>query len=107
MSIKKNQKATDNAEDILTTDTEELEEVEETEERDDTELAKQVDSEFQIAIKHMRPKWNKWVTRLKLYNNQKRDDTAVGDPLLFTTFQTVFASLYDDKLQQEWTGRDE
>lgn len=55
----------------------------------------------------MRPKWKKWITRLKLYNNQKRDDAAVGDPLLFTTFQTVFSSLYDDRLQQEWLGKEE
>lgn len=50
----------------------------------------------------MKPKWDKWVSRLKLYNNQKRDEKAVGDPLMFTTFNTVFSSLYDDKLQQKF-----
>jgi len=70
------------------------------------ELVKQVESEFTSAINYIRPKWNKWVTRLKLYNNQKRDDSAVGSPLLFTTFQTVFASLYDDELTVEFEGKE-
>lgn len=89
------------------TPADDAEDTSEGEELDEVELARQVESEFNLGIKHMRPKWNRWVTRLKLYNNQKRDDAAVGDPLLFTTFQTVFASLYDDKLMQEWNGRDE
>jgi hypothetical protein len=69
-------------------------------------LIQQVDSEFTAGINYIRPKWNKWITRLKLYNNQKRDDSAVGSPLLFTTFQTVFASLYDDELTVEFEGKE-
>ncbi|SCB55045.1 hypothetical protein GA0061098_103419 [Bradyrhizobium shewense] len=45
------------------------------------------------------PTWrNKQLKRLKLYNNQARDESKVGAPLLFTVFQTVFAALYDDRL---------
>lgn len=55
----------------------------------------------------MKPKRDKAGVRLKLYNNQKRNDNAVGDPLLFTTFNTVFAALWDDRMQQEWEGAEE
>lgn len=71
------------------------------------ELAAQIAKEYDIASRFMKPKRKKIETRLKLYNNQKRDDAAVGDPLLFTTFNTVFAALYDDRLQQEWQGAEE
>jgi hypothetical protein len=50
---------------------------------------------------------NKQLKRLKLYNNQARDESKVGDPLLFTTFQTVFAALYDDRLSVEFEGNEE
>lgn len=70
-------------------------------------LVQQVSKEYEIAELFMKPKRQKIQTRLKLYNNQKRDDAAVGDPLLFTTFNTVFAALYDDRLQQEWAPAEE
>ena len=54
----------------------------------------------------MKPKWDEWALRLKLNNNQKRDKSAVGDPLLFTIHQTVLASLYDDKLMVSHEGRE-
>lgn len=70
------------------------------------DLIKQVDSEYREAIDFIRPRWDKWKERLALYNNQKRDKTAVGDPLLFTIHQTVLASLYDDHLSVSFGGRD-
>jgi len=57
--------------------------------------------------KFMRPKWDAWVTRLKLYNNQKKGKYSTGDPLVFTIMQTVLASLYSDQLMVEWEGRNE
>jgi hypothetical protein len=54
----------------------------------------------------MKPKWDEWALRLKLYNNQKRDKSAVGDPLMFTIIQTVLASLYDDRLQVAFKPRE-
>ncbi len=65
----------------------------------------QIENEYQLALKFMRPKWQAWLTRLRLYNNQKRRAEYIGDPLLFTIFQTVLASLYSDELTVEFVGR--
>jgi hypothetical protein len=70
-------------------------------------LIKQVDVEYNLAWQHQIPKIQVALSRLKLYNNQKKDVNAVGDPLLFTVLQTILASLYDDKLGVEFTGREE
>ena len=53
----------------------------------------------------MRPKIQKWLSRLKLYNNQRRDEDKVGEPLIYDTHQTVMSILYSDKLDVEFTGR--
>ena len=60
-------------------------------------LLLQIDAEHKLCADFTAPKRAKWLRRLKLYNNQARDESKVGDPLLFTVFQTVFASLYDDR----------
>lgn len=70
-------------------------------------LVKQVQEEYKVGWYHMKPKWDEWSLRLKLYNNQKRDKKAIGDPLLFTTFQTLFANLYDDRLSVMYEAREE
>ena len=70
-------------------------------------LLEQVKEEYDQAWKHQQPKKKQWEVRLKLYNNQKRDTKAVGDVTLFTTMQTVFASLYDDRLMVAAGGREE
>lgn len=69
-------------------------------------LTAQIETEYQLSLWYMKPKFDEWVRRLKLYNNQKRDKTAVGDPLLFTTHQTVLASLYDDRLNVSFEARE-
>jgi hypothetical protein len=76
------------------------------EKTDYTELVKQVISEYELSYWFMKPKWDEWGLRLKLYNNQKRDKSAVGDPLMFTIFQTVLASLYDDRLMATFEPRE-
>ena len=68
------------------------------EDRDFTALIKQVKTEKRQAYDHIKPKWDKWAARLKLYNNQRRDEEAVGDNTLFTIFNTVLASLYTDRM---------
>jgi hypothetical protein len=73
---------------------------------DYSSLIKQVEAEYQLAWWFLKPKLDEWAVRLKLYNNQKRDKKAVGDPLLFTVHQTVLASLYNDRLAVEFLGRD-
>lgn len=70
-------------------------------------LIKHVEAEYQVAWNHTSSKRTESLRRLKLYNNQKRDPSKVGDPLLFTVFQTVLASLYDDKLAVTFMGREE
>ena len=77
------------------------------EKTDFTSLIKQVESEYQLSWWYMKPKFDEWALRLKLYNNQRRDKEAVGDPLLFTIHQTVLASLYSDRLGAEFVGRED
>jgi len=74
--------------------------------KDFSEIIKQIEQEYRLGYWFMKPKWDEWGLRLKLYNNQKRDKGAVGDPLLFTIHQTVLASLYDDRLSVEFTPRE-
>ena len=69
-------------------------------------IVSQVQTEYDTAYEFMRPKIEEWLLRLTVYNNQKRDKTAIGDPLLFTVFQTLLASLYDDRLNVEFGPRE-
>ncbi|MCR4306303.1 MAG: hypothetical protein NUV73_04445 [Candidatus Daviesbacteria bacterium] len=70
-------------------------------------LEDQVQEEYKLSWDHQYPKKTEWQTRLKLYNNQKRDKKAIGDTTLFTTHQTILASLYVDKLVTDWIGKEE
>lgn len=74
--------------------------------RDFSALIEQVQSEYNVAWWFIKPKWDEWALRLKLYNNQKRDKDAVGDNTLFTVFQTVLAALYADQLQAAFVPRE-
>lgn len=78
--------------------------VEET--KDYTALIEQVQSEYKVALDFMQPKFEERALRLKLYNNQKRNKLAIGDPLIFTIHQTVLASIYNDKLSVDFEGRE-
>lgn len=69
-------------------------------------ITDQIESEYQLSWWYMKDKFEEWALRLKMYNNQKRDKTAIGDPLLFTIHQTVLASLYDDRLNVEFLPRE-
>lgn len=72
---------------------------------DQKKLISQIDKEYQVAFPYNEAKRKVQLSRLKLYNNQRRDATTVGDPLMFTTFNTILASLYDDRLIAAWEGR--
>ena len=65
----------------------------------------QINSEYDIAYSHNEAKRATMLARLKLYNNQRRESSSVGDPLMFTVHNTILASLYDDRLQARWEGR--
>ena len=68
-------------------------------------ILKQVNEEWEVAFPHCEAKRAVNLARLKLFNNQKRDPSAVGDPLMFTVFNTILASLYEDRLISQWEGR--
>lgn len=70
------------------------------------ELLKQIAAEHKSSYDYIKPKWDEWALRIKLYNNQKRDKEAVGDNTLFTIFQTVLASLYMDELSIKFEPRE-
>ena len=73
--------------------------------REQKKILKQIESEYQLALTFNEAKRKVMLNRLKLYNNQRRNDDAVGDPLMFTVFNTIHASLYDDRLMVNWRGR--
>ena len=70
-------------------------------------LQEQCKNEYDLAFKHQKPKKDSWLVRLKLFNNQKRNVEAVGDTTMFTIFQTVLASLYNDRLTVDFRGRED
>lgn len=71
------------------------------------QIVKQVEAEYMMGWRFMKPKIQEWLLRLTLYNNQKRDKNRVGLPVIFTYFQSIHAALYDDKLAVEFGGREE
>lgn len=74
---------------------------------DHAQIIKQVQDEYELCWKFIRPKIKEWLIRLALYNNQKRAKEDFGDPLMFTIHQTILASLYHDKLAVDFGGREE
>jgi len=68
-------------------------------------IIRQVNNEYELSFKFSEAKRALNLARLRLYNNQRRDSDAVGDPLMFTVFNTVHAALYDDRLMATWEGR--
>jgi len=70
------------------------------------DLTDQVKAEYKASKDFMEPKIKEWLKRLKLYNNQKRDKKAVGDPLIFTIMNSLLASMYDDRMTIAWEGRE-
>lgn len=73
---------------------------------DFTELIKQSTSEWEQGWWFMKPKWDEWALRLKLFNNQKRDKESVGDTTMFAVFQTILATLYEDQLAATFSPRE-
>ena len=68
-------------------------------------VIRQVEQEYQVCFSFNEAKRKVNLARLKLYNNQMRSSKAVGDPLMFTIFNTVHSNLYDDRLMAIWEGR--
>jgi len=74
---------------------------------DATKIVKQADEEYNLVKDFNEEKRNSWVKRLKLYNNQKRQPSKVGDPLIFAVTQTVLAALYSDRLLVTFEAKEE
>lgn len=74
--------------------------------KDLEKFTKQCQAEHKMALDFLRPRIAMWLKRLKLYNNQKRDAKAVGDPLLFTVQNALLASLYDDRMSTIWEAEE-
>jgi len=73
---------------------------------DEEALIKQIENEYQMAKKFSEPIFKKDLLNMKLYNNQKRDPKAIGDPLLFTIMSTLHAATFDDRLSTKWLPRE-
>jgi hypothetical protein len=67
----------------------------------------QVKAEHDLCWQSQQSKIQESLRQLKLYNNQARDKSKVGDPLLFTVFQTNFSALYSDILTAVFEGNEE
>jgi hypothetical protein len=70
-------------------------------------LLTQVKAEYDFATRELKTWVDINLKRLKLYNNQKRNEEHIGEPLLFTHMNTWLASLYDDTFDREWVAREE
>lgn len=68
-------------------------------------IVRQVNEEYDASYRFNDAKRIENLRRLKLYNNQKRNPSDIGDPLMFTVFNTVLASLYEDRLMVNFEGR--
>lgn len=73
--------------------------------REEQEIIAQIQEEFNLCYNAYESKLEVWRKRLKLYNNQKKKEESVGEPLLFTVFNTVFSSLYVDRFNVSFSGR--
>lgn len=68
-------------------------------------VQRQIYYEYNLCWNYRRPKIQKWLYRLKLYNNQRRDEEKVGEPLIYDTHQTVMSILYGDRMAVTFKGR--
>src|ERR1044071_1191019 len=71
------------------------------------EVSEQIMDEIKVFEKHVKS-WREQKRKyLKLYINQRKNPKRVGDTLMFSTHQTILASLYKDRLDAEWMWREE
>lgn len=67
-------------------------------------ILEQVAKEVGYAKVYMKPKHDKMIRNLALYNNQKKDEEKVSDPTMYTVFNTLLAALYDDRMEVAFKG---
>ncbi|HZS47237.1 MAG TPA: hypothetical protein VFC63_19340 [Blastocatellia bacterium] len=66
--------------------------------KEKADLLSQIKVEYNYAFQYINPKRIQNLDRMRLYSNQTRDKSLVGDTTVFTIFNTVHSKLYDDKL---------
>ena len=71
------------------------------------EVSEQVMDEVKVSEKYMRAWREQKRIFLKLLINQRKNPKKVGDTLMFSTHQTILASLFKDRLDTEWMWREE
>lgn len=75
--------------------------------QDFSDLITQIDTEYTLGHEHQREELKENLSRLKLYNNQKKDKKRVADVTLFSIMQTVLAALYVNSMSAIFDGNDE
>ena len=68
-------------------------------------LLLQCQTQIAASETFMKPKWDLWNKRLKLLNNQTKDETAIGDTTVHVHFNTILAALYDDEVNTTFVPR--
>lgn len=71
------------------------------------DLIKQCQNEIIHSETFMRPKWRIWRKRLRLLNNQKKNESDISEPLAHTHFNTIHAALYDDEIRTTFLPREQ
>ena len=73
---------------------------------DQSALLVQCQNEILNSETFMETKWKKWSRRLKLLNNQKKNDSDISEPLAHIHFNTIHAALYDDEISTTFLPRE-
>jgi len=75
--------------------------------QDFSDLLKQFEAEYVLGHDHQKEELKENLSRLKLYNNQKKDKKRVADTSLFSIMQTMLAALYVNALSVVFDGNDD
>ena len=76
-------------------------------EEEERELVVQCQNEIINSETFMQPKWEIWRRRLRLLNNQKKNDSDISEPLAHIHFNTIHASLYNDEINTTFLPREQ
>lgn len=68
-------------------------------------IVQQIEQEYQLSLQSNYQWIERQIERLTLYNNQIRDKTKVGNPLVYAVHQVIHANLFDDQLTVAFKGR--
>lgn len=70
------------------------------------EALTQIKEEVRIAREYVKEKRVEWRSRLKLYNNQRKQKDKIGDTSIFNVMSTMLAVYYSDEMQVSFQGRE-